>query len=103
MTQILFILFLILIFFLIKKFRYLLIILPALITIFIILSLIVFPKNTIDAAVDGINIWFYTVLPSLLPFFISAEVLIGLGIVNFIGTLLSPIMKPIFNLPFLFL
>ncbi|WP_427338572.1 sporulation integral membrane protein YlbJ [Caloranaerobacter sp. DY30410] len=99
MTQILSILFLILIFFSIKKSKYLLTILPALITIFIILSLIIFPKNTINAAIDGINIWFYIVLPSLLPFFISAEVLIGLGVVNFIGTLLGPIMKPIFNLP----
>ncbi|EOD00888.1 sporulation integral membrane protein YlbJ [Caldisalinibacter kiritimatiensis] len=38
-------------------------------------------------------------LPSLLPFFILSEILIGLGIVDFIGTLLQPLMKPIFNVP----
>ncbi|KPU28257.1 hypothetical protein TR13x_02675 [Caloranaerobacter sp. TR13] len=99
MTQILFLLFLFLTLITIKKSKYLLTILPAFIISFIIISLVIFPKNTINAAVDGLNTWFYIVLPSLLPFFISAEALIGLGVVNFIGTLLSPIMKPIFNLP----
>lgn len=99
MTKILFVIFLFLILITVKKIKYLSTILPALITSFIIISLVIFPKNTINAAIDGLNTWFYIVLPSLLPFFISAEVLIGLGVVNFIGTLLSPIMKPIFNLP----
>ena len=34
-----------------------------------------------------------------LPFFIIAELLIGFGVVKFIGTLLEPVMRPIFRVP----
>src|SRR5699024_5145781 len=34
-----------------------------------------------------------------LPFFITGEILIGFGVVHFIGVLFEPIMRPIFNLP----
>src|SRR5690606_12296511 len=37
--------------------------------------------------------------PALLPFFIGAEVLIGTGVVAFMGTLLQPLMKPLSNTP----
>lgn len=37
--------------------------------------------------------------PSLLPFFITAELLIGFGVVKFIGILCEPIMRPLFNVP----
>lgn len=64
-----------------------------------IILLILFPQETLDAASAGVKLWLNTVLPSLLPFFIGSELLLGLGIVNFIGTLLEPIMRPIFNVP----
>lgn len=69
--------------------------------IFIILIILIIlnPKNSIDAALKGVDIWFFTVLPSLLPFFIISEITIKLGIVNFIGSLMSPLMKPLFNVP----
>ena len=35
----------------------------------------------------------------LLPFFVFSHVLIGLGVVHFLGVLLEPIMRPLFNVP----
>jgi sporulation integral membrane protein YlbJ len=43
--------------------------------------------------------WWEVVFPSLLPFFIVSELLIGFGVVRFIGVLLEPIMRPIFRVP----
>jgi sporulation integral membrane protein YlbJ len=47
----------------------------------------------------GLNTWLTVVFPSLFPFFIMAELFIGLGIVHLISILLEPIMRPLFNLP----
>ncbi|MGI6547935.1 MAG: sporulation integral membrane protein YlbJ [Bacillota bacterium] len=52
-----------------------------------------------DAAVKGLNIWWTVVFPALLPFFIAAEILMGLGVVHGMGTLLEPLMRPFFNVP----
>lgn len=68
-----------------------------LLVVFLVSCLVLFPKNTIDASFNGIVTWATIVLPSLLPFLIGAEILIGLGVVDFIGVLLSPIMRPLFG------
>lgn len=70
-----------------------------LLLISIVMSLILFPKNSLDAAKNGINLWLFTVIPALLPFFIGSELLIQLGVVHFLGTFLEPIMRPIFKVP----
>lgn len=62
-------------------------------------NLIIFPTQTLEASLRGVNIWWGTVFPSLLPFFITAELLIGFGVVRFIGVLFEPIMRPVFNVP----
>ena len=61
--------------------------------------LISFPKVSFLAATSGVNLWFNVVFPSLLPFIIASELLIGLGFVNFLGTLLEPLMRFVFNVP----
>lgn len=43
--------------------------------------------------------WWGIVFPSLLPFFIVTELLIGFGVVTFIGVLLEPFMRPLFKVP----
>lgn len=69
------------------------------ITVFITISLIIFPDQALEASIRGLNIWWEIVFPSLLPFFIAAELLIGFGVVSFLGVLFEPIMRPIFNVP----
>lgn len=67
--------------------------------LFLMILIILNPKNSLNAALVGVDIWFFTILPSLLPFFILSEITIRLGVVNFIGSLMSPLMLPIFNVP----
>ena len=43
--------------------------------------------------------WWEVVFPSLLPFFVVSELMIGLGVVRFIGVLLEPLMRPLFHVP----
>ncbi|HLS08740.1 sporulation integral membrane protein YlbJ [Lentibacillus sp.] len=69
------------------------------ITAFIAISLIKYPDQSLEASIRGLNMWWEVVFPSLLPFFITAELLIGFGFVKFIGVLFEPIMRPLFNVP----
>mgnify|MGYP000910287424 FL=1 len=62
-------------------------------------SLAVFPKEGLEAAKDGLQIFGGIVLPSLLPFFVLSEILLGLGVVHFLGVFLEPLMRPVFNVP----
>lgn len=71
----------------------------ALIFLFIVFNIIIFPEETYHASLDGLNLWFNVVCPSLLPFFICVEILIGLGVVSFIGSIFKPIMSSVFNMP----
>ena len=63
------------------------------------MSLVYYPEECYRAAVDGVDTWVNVVLPALLPFFIGAELLIGLGVIDFIGTMLEPVMRPLFKTP----
>jgi sporulation integral membrane protein YlbJ len=67
--------------------------------LFLAIALISFPKDSLDASIRGLNMWWEVVFPSLLPFFIVSELLIGFGIVKFIGVLLEPLMRPLFRVP----
>lgn len=63
------------------------------------IALISFPQESVDASVRGLEMWWKIVFPSLLPFFIVSEILIGFGVVKFIGVLLEPLMRPLFRVP----
>ncbi len=62
-------------------------------------SLILFPAESVEASKQGLDMWWRIVFPSLLPFFIISEMLIGFGVVKFIGVLLEPVMRPFFKVP----
>ncbi|WP_378955468.1 sporulation integral membrane protein YlbJ [Pelosinus sp. sgz500959] len=68
-------------------------------SVFITIAMVQYPKDAFDAAIMGLNLWWNVVFPSLLPFFILSEILMGLGVVHFIGILLEPLMRPLFNVP----
>jgi len=65
----------------------------------IALAMAFYPQEVFFASVRGLKLWWEIVFPSLLPFFIMAEIMLGLGIVHFLGVLLEPVMRPVFNLP----
>ncbi|WP_277677811.1 sporulation integral membrane protein YlbJ [Gracilibacillus dipsosauri] len=67
--------------------------------IFIAASVIYFPQTVLSASKRGLEMWAGVVFPSLLPFFIVAELFIAFGVVHFIGVLCEPFMRPLFNVP----
>lgn len=73
--------------------------LTALIAAFITVLMLAFPDVSFKASLAGLKLWFDIVLPALLPFFAMADILMGLGVVHFMGALLEPLMRPAFRIP----
>ena len=61
------------------------------------IGLILFSNSNLSAAKSGLTLWANTVVPSLFPFFIATELLCNTSLVNDVGKLLKPFMKPLFN------
>ncbi len=78
-----------------KTSAYLLALLAALFTIAVVL----YPEQAYEASLEGLKLWWDIVFPALLPFFIISEILMGLGVVHFMGALLEPLMQPVFRVP----
>lgn len=64
-----------------------------------VLSMIAQPKVVYEGAIIGLKAWWNIVFPTLLPFFIASELLMSFGVVHFMGVLLEPVMRPVFNVP----
>lgn len=62
-------------------------------------SMVIYPREVFQASVRGLDTWWHIVFPALLPFFVVSELLINFGVVEIIGVLLEPLMRPIFNVP----
>ncbi|MBB3112909.1 sporulation integral membrane protein YlbJ [Paenibacillus phyllosphaerae] len=74
-------------------------VIPAWSAVLLALLLAIFPAASLEASVRGLSIWWQVLFPALFPFFVISEVLIGVGIVHFFGTLLDPLMRPLFRVP----
>ncbi|MBJ8134026.1 nucleoside recognition domain-containing protein, partial [Bacillus cereus group sp. N3] len=62
-------------------------------------SLVLHPPAALHASIRGLNIWWEVVFPTLLPFFIIADLLISIGVVKYIVVILEPLMRPLFRVP----
>jgi sporulation integral membrane protein YlbJ len=60
---------------------------------------LVYPQEGFEAALRGVSIWWDVLFPALFPFFVISEMLLGFGIVHFFGTILDPMMRPVFRIP----
>lgn len=63
------------------------------------LLMLLYPRASWEAGTRGLAIWWDVLFPSLFPFFVLSEVMLGFGIVHFLGKLLDPLMKPLFRIP----
>lgn len=61
--------------------------------------LVQYPEQAFSASLKGLKIWWDVVFPALFPFFVVAEMMMGFGVVHFVGILLEPLMRPIFRVP----
>lgn len=55
----------------------------AILALSITVFIIIFSEEAFAAALEGLRVWWEIVFPSLLPFFVIAEILMGLGVVHF--------------------
>ena len=78
-----------------KYSRFLFTSLVLVITLFMLIN----PRETVASAAFGFKLWYTAVLPALFPFFVVAELLVGLGFLHYLGVWLEPLMRPLFNLP----
>ena len=60
-------------------------------------ALVIFPKDSVDAAAVGVRLCFNVIVPSLFPFFVLSTLIVQLGIARYFGRLLEPVMRPLFN------
>ncbi|MDD3852342.1 MAG: hypothetical protein PHD40_01645 [Syntrophomonadaceae bacterium] len=70
-----------------------------LLILILILFMFINPGETVNAAGNGMKLWYSTIVPALLPFFIVTELLISIHFVKLLGVILEPIMRPVFRLP----
>ncbi|OYD06438.1 sporulation integral membrane protein YlbJ [Paludifilum halophilum] len=69
------------------------------VALFLVLSMILYPEQAFNSSLKGLKVWWDVVFPALLPFFIASEILMGFGVVHFLGVLLEPLMRPLFRVP----
>ena len=70
-----------------------------LILFYLIVTFILHPGPTMDAAFQGMDLCVRVVIPSLFPFFICSRLLVDLGFAAFCSRILSPVMRPLFGVP----
>lgn len=80
-----------------KKSKLIIFFTPIIIVLLLILGIICYPSESLEAAKGGLNIWTSVLIPSLLPFIIGANLIVELKVVDIIGFLINPITKFIFN------
>ena len=62
-----------------------------------VLSLLLFPKQSVAAASDGVQLCLNVILPSLFPFFVLSTLCVELGMIGALGKLMQPLMAPLFR------
>lgn len=67
--------------------------------ILLTIGLIAFSSSNLAAAKDGLKLWWFSVVPALLLFFIACDLLSQTDIIDYLGKKLGKIMRPIFNVP----
>ncbi|MBE3589775.1 MAG: sporulation integral membrane protein YlbJ [Firmicutes bacterium] len=71
----------------------------AVIGVAFVVMMVVHPDLAFRSAVQGLQVWWDVIFPALLPFFIGGQILMGLGVVAFLGVLMEPFMRPLFGVP----
>lgn len=71
----------------------------ATVSMILVFCMIRYPQTAFDSALRGLKIWWEVVFPACLPFMILSEMMMGFGVVHFVGVLLEPLMRPLFKVP----
>lgn len=60
-------------------------------------ALLHWPGEAAQAARDGLSLCAGVIIPSLFPFFVLASLFVSLGLAEYLGRALAPLMKPLFG------
>ncbi len=60
-------------------------------------GLVLYPKEMVASAREGVEMCFNVLIPSLFPFFVVSNLTVSLGLADRLGGLMSPVMEPLFN------
>ena len=60
-------------------------------------ALVIFPKQSLEAAANGLDLCLNVIIPSLFPFFVLSTLIVQLGLARYFGRVLEPVMRPLFN------
>jgi len=66
---------------------------------FFMVLLIIEPAKFLDAGREAIRLCLDIIIPSLFPFLVSVGILVKLGLPRYMSRNLSPLMRPLFNIP----
>ena len=62
-------------------------------------ALILWPRQSMEAAQDGLQLCGNVIIPSLFPFFVLSSLVVELGLAGYVGRVLERIMWPLFRVP----
>ena len=60
--------------------------------------LLLYPQDSLGFALNGLNLWFQKMVPTLLPFMILSGMMIRMNLTGRLMLLFKPILKPLFRL-----
>lgn len=66
--------------------------------IIIFILAVINSKTLYNGALSGIQLWMFTVVPTLFPFLILSDIMVRLNTTDYISMLLSPITKPLLGI-----
>lgn len=70
-------------------------------TVFFLLGLLLcfffFPSLCFSGAKGGLTLWFYTIIPSLLPFLIVSNLILHLNLLPYLTPILAPVFQRLFS------
>ncbi|QUH27418.1 hypothetical protein [Vallitalea guaymasensis] len=69
------------------------------ILIILLLTILVLPKTSMEAAKNGLLLWFNVIIPTLFPFILLSNLIINTNIINYINYIFTGLMTRLFNLP----
>ena len=65
----------------------------------LLIIILILPKTSMEAAKNGLLLWFNVIIPTLFPFILLSNLIINSSIINYINYLFSWLMAKLFNLP----
>lgn len=63
------------------------------------LALMLYPRESMAAAREGLLLCYNVIIPSLFPFFVLSALVVDLGLAGHLGRALEGVMRPLFNVP----